>query len=230
MRVVLELMMRRKQVQFQAQQGKRSGNAVVVGDSVSMAEGVMDELLMRMERGQVPEELRRAQVIKLQLSYVHLKLMSRVDVEMKISDLRRRVFSSLEKGVVVYVGDLRWAVGEEDRDGEGLAGFKPVEYFIAEVGRLLSELKCGINGVGGERGRVWVLASSSYKTYMRCKLINPSFESQWELQPVLVPSGGLALSLYAPWLALLHLLIIYVSSSSSSSFLFVIALKVSFFF
>ncbi|KAI0511098.1 hypothetical protein KFK09_011720 [Dendrobium nobile] len=198
LRVVFEVMIRRKLVQFQQQNGKRSGNAVVVGDSASIAEGIMDELLMRLEKGEVPEELRGAQVIKLQLSYVHLRLMSRVDVEMKISDLRRRVFSSLEKGVIVYAGDLRWAVDEEDRDGECLAGFKPVEYLISEVGRLLSEFKSGINGLGGERGRIWVLASSSYKTYMRCKLINPSLESQWDLQAVLVPSGGLALSLHAP--------------------------------
>lgn len=155
-RVVLEVMMRRKQLQFQQQQGRRSGNAVVVGDSDSIAEGVMEELLKRLERGEVPEEFRGAQVIKLQLSYVHIRLMSRVDMEMMISDLRRRVFSSLDKGVVVYAGDLRWAVGEEDRDGEDLTGFRPMEYMISEVGRLLSELRSGINGVGGGRGSVWV--------------------------------------------------------------------------
>ncbi|XP_020582818.1 protein SMAX1-LIKE 4 [Phalaenopsis equestris] len=188
-RLVLEVMMRRKQ---------RCGNAVVVGDSGSIAEGVMDELLQRLDRGEVPEELRGAQVIKLQLSYVHLRLLSKVDVEMKISDLRRRVLSSLEKGVVVYAGDLRWAVGDDGRAWESLAGFRPVEYLISEVGRLLSEIKNGLNGVGGERGRVWVLAFSSYKTYMRCKLIKPLLESQWDLQAVLVPSGGLALSLQAP--------------------------------
>ncbi|KAK8953703.1 hypothetical protein KSP40_PGU012040 [Platanthera guangdongensis] len=193
-RVVLEVMMRRDQQS--PQQRKRSGNTVVVGDSASMAEGVVDELLMRLERGDVPEELRGAQVIKLQLSYVHLRLMSRIDVEMKISDLRRRIFSSLEKGVVVYAGDLRWIVGEEDRDDVASAGFKPADYFISEFGRFLSELKSGING--GGRGRIQVLAFSSYQTYMRCKLMNPSLESQWALQAVVVPSGGLALSLHSP--------------------------------
>jgi hypothetical protein len=45
---VLEVMVRK--------QGRRT-NPVVVGDSVSMAEAVAGELLRRLERGEVPEEL-----------------------------------------------------------------------------------------------------------------------------------------------------------------------------
>ncbi|KAG0482106.1 hypothetical protein HPP92_010190 [Vanilla planifolia] len=33
---------------------------------------------------------------------------------------------------------------------------------------------------------------------MKCKAMNPSLESQWALQPVVIPSGGLALSLRGP--------------------------------
>ncbi|KAG0482107.1 hypothetical protein HPP92_010191 [Vanilla planifolia] len=129
-RAVLEVMSRGKQ-----QQGKRSGNAVVVGDSASMAEGVVNELLLRLERAEVHEELRGAQLLKLQLPYVHLRLMSKTDVDTKVSELRRRVYSSVEKGFVLYAGDLRWVVGEEGRNVQGLAGFRPAEYLISEVGR-----------------------------------------------------------------------------------------------
>ncbi|KAG0470695.1 hypothetical protein HPP92_016810 [Vanilla planifolia] len=189
---VLEVMMMRKQ-----KHGKRSGNVVVVGDSVFMAEGVVNELLLRLERGEVPVELRGALVINLQLSYVHLRLMNKVDLETKISDLRRRVFSSLEKGVVLYAGDLGWAVGEEARSTDCMVGFWPVEYLISEIGRLLSDLRRDTNGLAGG-AKVWLLASSSYQKYMRCKMLIPSLESLWALQAVVVPSGGLPLSLHAP--------------------------------
>ncbi|KAG0472243.1 hypothetical protein HPP92_016789 [Vanilla planifolia] len=62
--------------------------------------------------------------------------MNKFDLETKISDLRRRVFSSLEKGVVLYAGDLGWAVGEEARSTDCMVGFWPVEYLISEIGRL----------------------------------------------------------------------------------------------
>ncbi|PKA51373.1 Chaperone protein ClpB1 [Apostasia shenzhenica] len=189
-KVVLEAMTRRKH------QGKRSGSAVVVGDNASFAEGVANDLMFKFDRGEVPEELKGAQIMKLQLSYVHLRLMSRGDLEMKITDLRRRVISSVEKGVVVYAGDLRWVVDDEEgREKDGLSGFNPVDYFISEVGKFINELKHDINGRGA---KVWLLASSSYQTYMKCKMMNPSIEHQWSLQTVVVPSGGLALSLQSP--------------------------------
>ena len=184
LRVVLEVMCRK--------QGRRR-NAVVVGDSVSIVEGIVSELMGRLERGgedQVPDELKYSHLIKLQLSNVHLRLMSKGEVDLKVSDLRRKVTSfNGVGGVIVFVGDLRWALDDEEETGNG---FRPVEHLIEEVGKLVSELKAV--------SRVWLMATASYQTYMRCQVRHPSLEAQWGLQAVVVPSdsGGLKLSLQAP--------------------------------
>ncbi|KAE8792403.1 hypothetical protein D1007_33009 [Hordeum vulgare] len=184
-RAVLEVMVRKR--------GRRT-NPVVVGDSVSMAEAVAGELLRCLERGEVPEELAGAHLLKLQLSYVHVRLMSRADVDAKAAQLRRSVDAVQRGGLVVYVGDLRWAL-DEDPAGAGAdhtaSSYSPVEHMVAELGRLLDDLRA--------RCRVWLVATASYQTYMRCqhRRGQPSLESAWALQAVAVPtvSGtGLALN------------------------------------
>ncbi|CAL9136180.1 unnamed protein product [Musa textilis] len=187
---VMEVMLRK--------QGRT--NTVVVGDSVAMTEGVVTELMAKVERGDVPDELKSADIIKLHLSYVHLRLMRKCDVDLKVSDLRKKISSMASDGVggnvIIYAGDLRWAVDEETKDG---CGFRPVEHMVAELGRLLCELKSSISHVGGTvNNKVWLLATASYSTYLRCQLRQPSLEKLWGLQAVVVPSGGLALSLQAP--------------------------------
>ncbi|WOL13842.1 hypothetical protein Cni_G22622 [Canna indica] len=181
---VLDVMLRK--------QGRN--NAVVVGDSVSVNEGIVDELMAKVERGEVAAgELKAAHFIKLHLSYIHLRLMSRSDVDIKLSDLRRKINSlasdRADRGVIIYAGDLRWAVDQETRDGRR---FNPVEHMVAELGRLLSELGSTVSN------KVWLMATASYQTYVRCQMRQPSLETQWALQAVVVPSGGLALSLQAP--------------------------------
>jgi endonuclease/exonuclease/phosphatase (EEP) superfamily protein YafD len=66
---------------------------------------------------------------------------------------------------------------------------------VAELGRLLDDLRASAPA----RGRVWLLATASYQTYMRCqqRRRQPSLETSWALQAVAVPAGsgtGLALN------------------------------------
>lgn len=185
---VLEVMVRK--------QGRRT-NPVVVDDSVSMAEAVASELLRRLDRGDVPEELASAHLLKLQLSYVHVRLMSRADVDAKAAELRRSVDAVQRGGLVVYVGDLRWALDEEPTaNGDQTASsYSPVEHMVTELGRLLGYLRAR----APPRGRVWLLATASYQTYMRCqhRRLQPLLDSAWALQAVVVPTGsgtGLALN------------------------------------
>lgn len=166
---------------------RRRSNAVVVADSVSYGELLVAELMSKVERGEVPEELRSAQWVRLQLS-CGSTLASRAEVEMKVSQLRKKVSSLVPwgggggAGVILYAGDLRWAIDEDPA----------VSHLVAEVGRLLSELRAA----GGSK--VWLVAVADLQTYMNWKKRQPSLELQWGLQPVSVPSGGLALSLHIP--------------------------------
>lgn len=157
---------------------------VLVGDSVWIAEGLVSEFVGRLERGDVPEEIKSCHFIRMQLSYVQLRAMSKGEMELKVSELRRRLnSSSLTSNVILYVGDLRWAADEAGADG-----FRPAEHLIEEIRRLVSEMRAC---------RIWLMATASYQSWMRCQVRHPSLEAQWALQAVVVPSGGLKLSLQA---------------------------------
>ncbi|GJN27903.1 hypothetical protein PR202_gb15966 [Eleusine coracana subsp. coracana] len=176
---------------------RRRSNPVVVGDSATMAEAVADELLRRLERGgeDVPEALAGAHLLRLQLSYVHVRLMTRADVDARAAELRRGLDAAQLRhhhhrggggGLVVFVGDLRWAIHDDDpAHHDGPAAYSPVDHMVAELGRLVDDLRAS-------RGRAWLVATASYQTYMRWqqrRRRRPT-EPAWALQAVLVPTGG----------------------------------------
>lgn len=168
--------------------GRRRSNPVVVADSVSVAEASVAWLMRRLERGDVPDELRGARVLRLHLSHVHIRLMTRADVDACVADLRRTIAQTNTKtsGLVIYVGDMRWAVHDDDDEASAKAtptGFSPTESLVAELAGLLGELRAASLG-----RRAWLVAAASYGTYMRCQ--RSSLESTWALQPVSVPAGG----------------------------------------
>ncbi|CAN6242255.1 unnamed protein product [Urochloa humidicola] len=210
-RAVLDVMVRSRR-----SGGGGSGNPVIVGDSASMAEAVAGELLRRLERGEVPAELAGAHILRLQLSYVHVRLMSRADVDARAAELRRSVDAVQPNrggggGLVVFAGDLRWALDEEPAGGGGEHGvtassYSPVEHMVAELGRLLDDLRAA------SRGRAWLVATASYQTYMRWQQRRrrrpQQMDSAWALQAVVVPTGsGTRLALNS----------LHPSTSSSSS-------------
>ncbi|KAK4396715.1 protein SMAX1-LIKE 4 [Sesamum angolense] len=187
-KVVLEVLLRKKR-----------RNTVIVGDSLSMAEGLVEEVMRKVERGDVPEELKSAHLIKFQFSSVPLRFMKREEVEMNITDLKRKVdsFASGGRGVIIYTGDLKWAVDSgNDEKEEGFSTrkegcfYSPVDHFIAEMGKLLS-------WYNSSNSRVWLMATANYQTYMKSQMKQPPLDVQWTLQAVSVPSGGLGLSLNA---------------------------------
>ncbi|KAG8070644.1 hypothetical protein GUJ93_ZPchr0006g44945 [Zizania palustris] len=183
-RAILEVMVQK--------QGTRI-NPVVVGDSLLVAEASVAELMRRLERGDVPDELRGAHVLRLHLSYVHLRLMTRDDVDARVAELRRTanaIANAKAAGLVIYVGDIRWAV--DDDDHTLVESPNPVEHMVAELARLLADLRAAPSG------RAWVVAAASYQTYMRCqqRRHSPSLDTTWALQPVIVPvNAGTGLAL-----------------------------------
>ncbi|KAL1813906.1 hypothetical protein ACET3Z_023971 [Daucus carota] len=174
---------------------KKKRNTIIVGDSVAITEGLVTEIMSRIERGRVhsdvPEELRSAHFIKFQFSSIPLRFMRRDEVEMNLSDLRRKVDSlSLGgRGVIIFTGDLKWTV-ENHYDDSRENKYSPVDHLVSEIGRLLFEYS-------SSNTKVWLMATADYQTYIKCQMKQPSLEMQWSLQAVSVPSGGLGLSLNA---------------------------------
>ncbi|XP_061352693.1 protein SMAX1-LIKE 4-like [Gastrolobium bilobum] len=179
---------------------KKKKNTVIVGDSVSLTEGLLGELMGKLERGEVPDELKSTHFIKFQFTPVSLRFMKRDEVEMNLSALKRKVDSIASGrgggGAIFYVGDLKWimeaSLSEKEggfHDGE-VSGYNPVDHLVTEIGKLFSDQ-------GNSNTKVWLMATASYQTYMRCQMRQPPLETQWALQAVPVPSGGLGLSLHA---------------------------------
>ncbi|KAK1417093.1 hypothetical protein QVD17_26215 [Tagetes erecta] len=169
--------------------GKKSRkNTVIVGDSLSITEGVVLELMGKVEKGDVPNELRCAHFIKFQFSSLPLRFMKREEVEMNLADLRRKVESLLSTGdgVIIYAGDLKWTV---DESAIGGIGYSPVDHLVVEIGRLIVQYNV--------TNKVWLIGTSNYQTFMKTKMKMPSLEVQWSLQAVSLPSSGLGLSLNA---------------------------------
>ncbi|KAM7532255.1 hypothetical protein LguiB_035665 [Lonicera macranthoides] len=166
---------------------KKKKNTVVVGECLASAEGVIRGVIDKFERGDnnIHGELRFVQFISLPL--FSLRNLSRQVVEEKLEELRCLVKSYVSRGVVLYLGDLKW-VAEFWSNGDQRSGYYcPVEHMIMELNRLLSGI--------GENGKLWLMGIATFKTYMRCKLGQPSLESLWELYPLTIPVGSLELSL-----------------------------------
>ncbi|KAK6147412.1 hypothetical protein DH2020_018324 [Rehmannia glutinosa] len=78
---------------------KKRKNTVIVGDTLSMAEGVVAEVMGKVERGDnIPEDLKSVHFIKFQFSSVPLRFMKKEEVEMNVSDLKRKVDSFASSG------------------------------------------------------------------------------------------------------------------------------------
>ncbi|KAA8518503.1 hypothetical protein F0562_015977 [Nyssa sinensis] len=165
---------------------KRRKSIVIVGECLPSIEGVIRGVMDKVDKGDVPEALREVKFICLPLfSIGHL---SREEVEEKLGELRCLVKSFVSKGVVLYLGDLKWTAENRDCSGEqGRSYYRPVEHMIMELGRLV----CGI----GEGGRFWLMGLATFQTYMRCRTDHPSMETVWGLHPLTIPAGSLGLSL-----------------------------------
>lgn len=164
---------------------KGSKSFVVVGECVAMVEGVVTKVMEKVDKGEVPEGLKDVKFIKLPL--VSFGQLSRTDVEQKLEELRSLVKQFVQRslGVVIYVGDLK-CISEYTR-----GYYCPIEHLIIELERLVSGVNSAISG----SATVWVMAISSFQTYMKCRNENPSLDMILKLHLVTIPAGSLSLSL-----------------------------------
>lgn len=178
---------------------KGRSNAAVVGDSTPAIEALVAELMRKVEGGEAPGELKAARFVRLHFSPISMRLMQREEVVTRVSDLKRKVeanFSAAASGgggVIIYAGDLKWAV-----EGGGSGGYSAVDHLVGEIGRLLCDHNKGDENSRWSaaeaegKGRVWVMGTANSETYLRCQMRLPSLETQWGLQVVSVPSASAA--------------------------------------
>ncbi|CAH9147410.1 unnamed protein product [Cuscuta epithymum] len=173
----------------EAMMSKKRRNTVVVGECLATAEGVVKGVIEKMSKGEVErEDMRHVQFISVPV--LTLRNMSREEFELKIGELRALVKSYISRGVVLYLGDLKWVSDfwSKYADQSTHYCYSPVEHMIMELSRLL----CG--GIG-ENGRLWLMGISSFQTYIKCKTGHPSLENLWSLHPLTIPVGSFSLSL-----------------------------------
>ncbi|KAK4768860.1 hypothetical protein SAY86_027010 [Trapa natans] len=168
-------------------------NIVLVGEGLTRPDVVVRGVVNAFERGLVPPELRSAQLISLPI--FSLRNSSREEVDQKLSELRSLVKSCMERGIgiVFYLGDLQelsesWPSYREQRKSYH-------DNYCASLEILIMELKKLGCGYGESVKRIWLMATATFRTYMKCKSGCPSLEAIWDLHPLTVPAGSLNLSL-----------------------------------
>lgn len=166
---------------------RRRKSVVIVGECLSSLEGVVGGMMEKVDKGDVVEGLKEVKFISVSLNT--FGNLHREEVEQKIGELTRLVRSLVAKGVVLYLGDLKWILDYRASSGDqqGRNYYCPVEHMIMELGRL-------IYGIG-ENGRLWLMGIATFQTYMRCRSGQHSLETLWGLHPITLPAGSLDLSL-----------------------------------
>ncbi|KAK4345822.1 hypothetical protein RND71_035998 [Anisodus tanguticus] len=166
---------------------KNRKNIVMVSESIDNLEGVIKGVMDKVENRDVPEDLKEIKFISLPLlSFGNIQ---REEVDQRIGELTCLIKSLVTKGVVLYLGDLKWIADYRANYGERriVSYYSSVEHMIMEIGRLV----CSFS----ENEKFWLVGIATFQTYMRCKNGNNSLESVWGLHPVTVPGGSLGLSL-----------------------------------
>jgi hypothetical protein len=186
---------------------------VVLGESAAAAERVVKAVMDKVSKGELRrqhERLKNAQFVPF--SAASFQRMPREEVEARAGDLCAlvRECCAAGKGVVLVLEDLgyaaeAWAAASwkrSDHRAYGLIDYCPVEHAVMELSSLVR------GGGGRDKGMFWLLGFGASASYTSCRSGQPSLETVLGLHPVVVPDGGLALSLggdrYATSLILHH--------------------------
>ncbi|KAL1541438.1 protein SMAX1-LIKE 3 [Salvia divinorum] len=162
---------------------KNKRSLALVGESTSSLEATVKALMDKVERGEVVETLREVKFISIPPLYTFSNL-HRDQVELKIRELTRLVQSLVGKGVVLYLGDLKWISDYVEREG---SYYCSVEHMIMEIGRLVWSI--------GEMERFWLMGIATFQTYIKCRNGYHSLQTVWGLHPLTIPVNSLAFTL-----------------------------------
>lgn len=166
---------------------EKKRNTVVIGECPSSTESVVKGVMDKIERGLAPLELRSMRFISFPL--ISLKYLPKEEVVQKLFELRCTVKSYISRGVVLYMGDLKWVSDFSSNYGDQQKGS-----YYCSLNHIIMEIKRLVRGIG-ETGRLWLLGAATFETYIKCKEGQHSLEAIWELHPLTIPVGSLSLSL-----------------------------------
>nr|XP_004249777.1 protein SMAX1-LIKE 3-like [Solanum lycopersicum] len=166
---------------------KNRKNIVLVSESIDNLQGVIKGVMNKVEIKDVHDDLKEIKFISLQLlSFANIQ---RDEVDQRLGELTCLIKSLVKKGVVLYLGDLKWVADYRANYGEKriISYYCSVEHMIMEIGRLVYSFS--------ENEKFWLVGIATFQSYMRCKSGKNSLESIWGLHPITVPGGSLGLSL-----------------------------------
>ncbi|OMO62731.1 hypothetical protein CCACVL1_22664 [Corchorus capsularis] len=162
-------------------------NTVIIGESLGRAESVVRGVMDKFEKGQVSGDLRYVQFISLPL--FSLRNLPKEEVEQKLVELKCLVKNYMGRGVILYLGDLKWISEFWSSYGRNTTTYCPVEHIIMELKRLV----CGVR----ENGKIlFLMGIATFQSYIKCKTGHPCLETLWELYPLTISvDHSLSLSL-----------------------------------
>ncbi|KAJ0789267.1 putative Clp, repeat (R) domain, P-loop containing nucleoside triphosphate hydrolase [Helianthus annuus] len=166
---------------------KKRKNIVVIRECLASADAIVRGVIDKFET-ENNINLRFMQFVSLPLHSLNHLL--REDVENKARELKCLVKSFVGRGVILYLGDLKWVSDYWSNHNERKLNqsyyYSPVEHMIMEISGLMF-------GVGS--GKLWLMGIANSQTYMRCKTGHPSLETLWDLCPLTLPVASLDLTL-----------------------------------
>ena len=168
---------------------KEKSSVVLVGECLSTCEGVVRGFKERVDKGdeQVPLEFRYLQFLNCPLS--SMKNLSREEIDLKLGEIRCVLKGCLGRGVVLYLGDLKWVAEYWAYYGEQRRHYYcPIEHLVMGLRRL-------VFGNLEISGRLWLMGIATFNSYLKCKSGFPSLETLLDLHPLTTPAGSLDLSL-----------------------------------
>ncbi|KAI7751479.1 hypothetical protein M8C21_022553 [Ambrosia artemisiifolia] len=166
---------------------KKRKNIVVIRECLTSADAIVRGVIDKFET-ENNINLRFMQFVSLPLH--SLNHLSREDVENKARELKCLVKSFVGRGVILYLGDLKWVSDYWSNHNERKLNhsyyYSPVEHMIMEISGLM---------FGVDSGKLWLMGIANSQTYMRCKTGHPSLETLWDLCPLTLPVASLDLTL-----------------------------------
>ncbi|KAK4377776.1 hypothetical protein RND71_004072 [Anisodus tanguticus] len=115
---------------------KKRKSIVMVSECIDNLEGVIKGVINKVENRDVPEELKEIKFISLPLlSFGNIQ---REEIDQRLGELTCLIKSLVSKGVVLYLGDLKWVADYRANYGERriISYCCSVEHMIMEIGRL----------------------------------------------------------------------------------------------